>query len=147
MTNTTAAETRHRSPYWSRMLSRESSEEIADRMREVLGENHFTLVTCNSFDENSHRFSAVDVMPSQWLCEPVRLDHEVSAAHIMWSTTRLSMGVSTQAETVSEAHRSGPHDYVRFTFEPGRVVIDHYAPARYRLQWIFAVERHDRDEL
>ncbi len=57
------------------------------------------------------------------------------------------MGVSTDAETVREAHGSGPHDYVRFTFEPDRIVIDHYAPARYRLQSILAVERHDRDEV
>lgn len=135
-----------RPPYWNRMLSRESAEEITARMRDVLGEQYFTLVTCNSFDESSHRFSSVDVMPSQWLCGPVTLDHAFSAAHIGWVTPRLSMGVSTTCETVSEAHKSGPHDYVRFTFEPSRVVIDHYAPARYRLQWIFAVERHDRDD-
>ena len=56
------------------------------------------------------------------------------------------VGVSTRAKTQPEGRNGGPHKYVHFTFEHDRVVIDHYAPARYKLRWIFAVERHDRDE-
>jgi hypothetical protein len=127
------------------MLCAQTRDEIAERMTEVLGDNYFTLVTCNSYDENSHKFSSVDVSPSQWLTRPVRADGG-DYQGISWGTPRYSMGVSTKAETQTDGRNGGPHKYVHFTFEHDRVVIDHYAPARYWLRWILAVERHDRDE-
>lgn len=132
------------SPYWHGMLCAETRDQIADRMRAVLSDHYFTLVVCNSFDENSDRFTSVEVYPSQWLSGPVR-DYRDGAPGIGWSTPRLSMGVHTKAQTRSEAHDGSPHDYVHFNFEGDQIVIDHYAPALYRLRWILAVERHDRE--
>jgi len=129
------------------MLCAETRDAIAERMREVLGDHYFTLVTGNSYNEDSDKFSAIDVYPSQWLTSPVKSRDEDGYGYvgISWSTPSLSMGVSTKAKTQSEGRNGGPHQYVHFTFEHDRVVIDHYAPARYRLQWILAVERHERE--
>ena len=135
-----------RTPYWHGMLCAETRDEIADRMREVLGDNYFTLVCCNSFDENSHRFTSVEVYPSQWLTSEVRDYAESTLPGVSWSTPRLSMGVHTRAITQADGREGRPHQYVRFTFERDEIVIDHYAPAGYRLRWIFAVERHDRED-
>lgn len=141
--------TRTRNPYWYGMLCAETRDDIAERMREVLGDgNYFTLVCCNSYDETARNFSGIDVYPSQWLTSSVvaRGGEPADYPGITWSTTALSMGVHTKAATQADGRNGGPHDYVAFTFEPNRIVIDHYAPARYRLRWIFAVERHDRDQ-
>lgn len=132
-------------PFRYGYLCAETVDVIADRMREVLGDHYFTLVMGNSYDETSSKFSAIEACPSQWLTSPITSDHEGSV-HIGWSTPKYSMGVSTRAETQSEGRDGGPHKYVHFTFERDRIVIDHYAPARYRLQWILAVERHDRED-
>jgi len=131
-------------PYWNGMLCAETREAIAEQMREVLADHYFTLVTCNSYSESDHKFTAVDVHPSQWLTHPI-VTNDDGYQGISWGTTSYSMGVSTKAQTQAEGRNGGPHMYVHFTFEPNRVVIDHYAPARYRLRWIFAVERHDRE--
>lgn len=132
-----------RSPHWHGTLCAETRDEIADRMREVLGDHYFTLVCCNSYSEESRRFSSVEVYPSQWLTAPVRAD-DGEWNHIGWSTPRLSMGVDSRARTRAEAHE--PYQFVYFSFEGDLIEIDHYAPAGYRLRWIFAVERHDRRE-
>lgn len=131
-----------RRPYWHGMFCADTRDEIAERMQGVLGDHYFTLVTASSYDEESDRFSAIDVYPSQWLTAPLR----VSPRHLGWSTSRLSMGIHARAATQSEAREGRPHDYVHFTFNGDQIVIDHYAPAGYRLNWIFAVERHDREE-
>lgn len=127
------------------MLCAESRDAIAERMREVLGDHYFTLVCCNSYDENSDRFTSVEVYPSQWLTTPVRDYADSAIPGINWSTPRLSMGVHTRAKTAGEGREGKPHQYVHFTFDGDRIEIDHYAPAGYRLKWIFAVERHDRE--
>jgi hypothetical protein len=138
--------TRVRSPYWHGMLCAETRDEIAERMRELLGEHYFTIVECNSYDEKSDRFSSVEVKPSQWLTGPIRDYADDRLAGISWATPRLAMGVHTRAKTPAEGREDRPHGYVHLTFEPGRIEIDHYAPAGYRLRWIFAVERHDRED-
>lgn len=56
------------------------------------------------------------------------------------------MGVHTTATTQQEGREGGPRKFVQFSFERDQVVIDHYAPARYRLRLIFTIERHDDDE-
>jgi hypothetical protein len=134
-----------RSPYWHGMLCLETRDEIADRMREVLGDHYFTLVVCNSYSETEERFSDVEVYPSQWLSSPVRDYVDSSIAGISWCTPRLSMGVHNNAATQSDARDGKPHEYVRFAFDPDRIVIHHYAPAGYRLLWSMSVERHDRE--
>lgn len=130
-----------RSPYWHGMLCTETRDEIAERMREVLGDHYFTMVICNSYDENSDRFSSVEVYPSQWLTSPV--DAWTDQSSITWCTPRLSMGVHTRAKTQADGRAGRPHQYAHLKFEPDRIEIDHYAPAGYRLLWILAVERHD----
>lgn len=140
------AQARTRTPYWHGMLCAESRDDIADRMREVLGDHYFTLVVGNSYDEESERFSSIEVYPSQWLTGPVTAYRDTALPGISWNTPRLSMGVDTNAKTPSEGRGGKPHQYAHFTFEPDRIVIDHYAPAGYRLQWIFAVERHERED-
>lgn len=137
--------TKTRRPYWNGMLCADTRQEILERMQEVLGDHYFTMVICNSYHEAKDDFSAVDVYPSQWLTEPVT-DRSDDWSSIGWSTPRLSMGVHTQAKTQAEGRGGRPHTYVHFTFERDRFVIDHYAPAGYRLRWIFAVERHDRED-
>lgn len=135
-----------RRPFWHAMLCAETCDEIAQRMEDVLGGRYFTVVTCNSYDENSDRFTAIEVTTSQRLREPVRRYHDATIpASLSWTTPRWSMGVHTSARTQQEAHNGGPHKFVHFTFERDQVVIDHYAPARYRLRWIFTVEHHDDD--
>jgi hypothetical protein len=135
-----------RTPYWHGMLCAETRDEIAERMRQVLSEHYFTLVTCNSYDENSHRFSSVDVYPSQWLTYPIRVHSDADVPGISWSTQRLSMGVHTTAKTQADGREDQPHGYVHLKFEPDEIEIDHFAPAGYRLLWIFAVERHNRED-
>jgi hypothetical protein len=128
------------------MLCAETVGEIADRMQEVLGDHYFTLVIGNSYNEDSEKFAAIDVYPSQWLTRPADTHAYGDVPGISWLTPRLSMGVHTTAKTPSEAREGKPHKYVHFTFEPDRIVIDHYAPAGYRLQWVLAIERHDRED-
>lgn len=136
-----------RRPYATLMLAAETRDEIADRMRDVLGDHYFTVVTSNSYDENSERFSAAEVYPSQWLTTPVRTDSGTEDLWgIYWGTPRFHYGVHARVKTVTEAHGLDRKRRVRITFEPDRFVIDHYAPAGYRLQWVFAVERHDQRE-
>jgi hypothetical protein len=129
------------SPYWHGVLCSETRGLIAERMRFVLDGAHFTLVTCNSNDENSRHFTSVDVYPSQRLTEPITERED----GIGWSTPELSMGVHTDARTRHEGLTGRPHKYVYFNFEPGRLAIEHYAPARYFLRWIFAVEDHETE--
>ena len=143
--DTLAAATRR--PTWHGMLCAETCDEIGQRMAEVLRDRYFTIVTCNSFDEASDRFTAIDVATSQRLKEPVRRYHDGSIpASLSWTTARWSMGVHTTATTQQEGREGGPRKFVQFSFERDQVVIDHYAPARYRLRWIFTIERHDDDE-
>lgn len=133
-----------RNPYWHGMLCAETRDEISARMTEVLGDHYFTLVTCNSYSETSEKFSAVEVYPSQWLTTPLR-GYDDRVHGISWGTPRLQMGVHTRAKSQAEARKGRPHKYVHFTFEPDCIVIDHYAPAGYRLLWSMSVERHDRE--
>jgi len=136
-----------RRPYWHAMLCLDTRGEIVARMLEVLADHYFTMVVCNSYHELKDDFSSIEVYPSQWLTNPVVDRSDELWSSIGWATPRLSMGVNTKAKTQAEGRAGRPHTYVQFTFEPDRVVIDHYAPAGYRLRWIFAVERHDqRDE-
>lgn len=131
-------------PYWHGMLCAETRDGIVERMRAVLDGNYFTFVACNSYDENSDRFTSVDVSTSHRLTDPMRVwDDDEDATGISWSITGYSMSVHTEANTQTEGRNARPHGYVHFSFEPTRIVIDHYAPAGYRLQWIFAVEHHD----
>lgn len=133
------------SRHWHGMLCAETRDEIAQRMRDVLSDNYFTVVASNSYSDTNERFTSVEVRPSQWLTHPVA-DYEGDGfVGMSWSTSSWSMGVHTKAKTQADARGGRPHKYVHFTFEPDRFVIDHYAPAGYRLQWIFAVERHDRE--
>lgn len=138
--------TRTLSPYWHGMLCADSRDAIAERMRDLLSEHYFTLVCCNSYDENSDRFTSIEVYPSQWLSAPIRDYRDRSVFGISWTTPRLSMGVHTKAETAGDGREGRPHQYIHFTFEGDQIVIDHYAPAGYRLRWIFAVERHNRED-
>lgn len=147
MTATTTRRT-----HWNAMLCQETLEEIFERMQELLGDGtYFTTIQCNSYSEDKDGFTAVDVQPSQWLTDPIRrtertADDEDVRFGLWWSSPRLSMGCSTPATTQAEGRDGGKHQYVRFAFEPDKVVIDHYAPAGYKLRWIFAVERHNREE-
>lgn len=134
----TAAITR---PYWHGMLCAENLDEVAERMRAVLDGEFFTLVCCNSYSETSDRFTSVEVYPSQRLSSPI-VTTPAKYAGINWSTPRLSMGFHTRAKTQQEARSDRPHGYVHLTFEPREIKVDHYAPAGYRLLWIFAVENH-----
>jgi hypothetical protein len=134
-------------PYWNGMLCTETRDVIAERMREVLTDQFFTMVICNSYSEESERFSSVEVYPSQRLVGPIRAYRDSAIPGISWGTPRLSMGVHTRAQTVTEARAGRPHQYAHFTFEPGRIEINHYAPAGYALRWIFAVEHHDTSDL
>lgn len=135
-----------RRPHWFGMLCAETQDEILERMQEVLGGQYFTTVTCNSFDENSDRFLSVEVRTSERLADPVKKykDQKI-AASLGWHTYGWVYGVHTDAKTQREARDGGPHDRVHFSFEPGKVTIDHFAPARYKLRWIFAVEHHDAE--
>lgn len=133
-------------PFSNGMLCAETRDAIAERMRDVLDGQYFTLVIGNSYDEYSSKFSAIEVLPSQRLAGPIRNYSDESLAGISWTTTRLAMGVHTTAQTLAEARDGRQHLYVHFTFDPERITIDHYAPAGYRLLWIFAVERHDAEE-
>lgn len=126
------------------MLCTETRDEILERMRQVLAEHYFTMVLLNTYDENSDRFSCVDVLPSQWLTNSIRADN--SAQGICWNTPGLSMGIHTSAKTQGDGRRDCPHGYVHVKFDPDRIEIDHFAPAGYRLLWILAVERHDRED-
>ena len=135
-----------RRPFWHAMLCAETCDEIAQRMEDVLGGRYFTAVACNSYDENSDRFVGVDVKTSQRLQGPVRrYNDETIPASLSWSTGEWSMGVHNNAATQADSRNGGPHEFVQFTFEPRQIVIDHYAPARYRLKWIFMVEDHDTE--
>lgn len=144
MSRLTAATLRR--PHWHGFLCMETRDEIAERMRDVLGDDYFTLVICNSYNEESALFSSVEVHPSQWLTHGISDYQDRSLAGLSWSTPRYAMGVHTEATTQAEGRGGAPHKYVRFSFEPDRFVVDHFAPAGYRLQWTFAVERHDRDD-
>lgn len=135
----------HRSPYWHAPLCAETLDEIADRMRAVLDGHHFTLVCCNSYSDETELFSSVEVYPSQWLTTPVDV-RPGDWTYLGWATPRLSMGVHTKAKTRADGRNGRPHDYILFGFEGRQITIDHYAPAGYRLRWIFAVERHDPDD-
>jgi hypothetical protein len=130
-------------PHWHGVLCSETRNSIATRMHDILEGNFFTMVLCNSFDENSRKFSSVDVYPSQRMSGFV-INRDITG--ISWSTSNLSMGVHTDARTRSEGVSGRPHQYVHFAFEPGRFVIEHYAPAGYFLRWIFAVEHHESEE-
>ena len=120
-------------PYWHGFLCTETHDEIAERMRQVLADHYFTLVIGNSYDEKSHKFSSIEVYPSQWLTAPVET-WKTEVGGIGWATPRLSMGVHTEARTQREGRDGRPHKYVHFSFEHDRFVIEHYAPAGYRLQ-------------
>lgn len=143
MTDQTATQRR---PFWHGMLCAETCDEIAQRMEDVLGGRYFTAVACNSYDEDSDRFTAIDVKTSQRLQGPVRRYNDESIpASLSWNTGSLSMGVHNNATTQADSRDGGPHEFVHFNFEPHQIVIDHYAPARYRLRWIFQVEDHDTE--
>jgi hypothetical protein len=133
-------------PYWHGMLCTETRDVIAERMRQVLDGQFFTMVICNSYDETSDRFASVEVYPSQRLTGEIKAYSDSQIPGITWGTSRLSMGVHTRAHTPDDARRGRPHQFAAFNFERDRFEIDHYAPAGYRLRWIFAVERHDREE-
>lgn len=132
--------------HWNGMLCADTLPDIADRMGDILDGEHFTVVCCNSYDETSHRFTAVDVYPSQRLTRPIRSNDGDGYSALNWSTHRLSMGVHTRAATQAEGREDKPHGYVHFAFDPGRIEINHYAPAGYYLRWILAVERHENEE-
>src|SRR5690349_5499188 len=105
-------------PFSNGMLCAETRDAIAERMRDVLDGQYFTLVIGNSYDENSSKFSAIEVLPSQRLASPIRNYSDESLAGISWTTTRLAMGVHTTAQTLAEARDGRPHRYVHFTFDP-----------------------------
>lgn len=128
--------------HWYGMLCAETRDAIADRMHAVLDGNYFTYAGGNSYDANSDRFLSIDVRTSERLSSPIQVHKD----GISWGTRTYSMGVHTKARTPSEARDGKPHKYVHFTFDYDRITIDHYAPAGYRLQWIFVVERHDDEE-
>lgn len=133
------------SPYAHLILCEETRDEVIERFRTVLGGKYFTLVTANALDERDHKFAMLDVEASQFIVDGVKFDPERDYTHISWETPKLVMGVSTSAKTRQEAHNGLRHEYVHFTFEPRKIVIDHYAPARNKLRWIFAVEDHAQE--
>lgn len=134
-------------PYWHGMLCADTLPRVLGLMHQLLDGNYFTLVTANSYDENSDRYSAIDVWSSQWLTgQGIRDTSDRRWTGICWSTPRQSMGLHVRARTVAEAREGKPHDYIHLHFEPGCVEIDHFAPAGYRLLWVMAVERHDRED-
>lgn len=126
----------------TRFLAAENIARAADELNALLLGSHFCLVQANSYDEKSDRFIALDVTPSQVLTMPFSARvGELSS--LSWVTPRYSMGVHTPAQTVRDAIDGERHDQVRITIDGQQVTFDHYAPARYRLQWILAVEYHD----
>lgn len=135
------------SPYWHGMLCAETREDIVQRMRSVLDDNFFTVVTANSYSETNVLFRNVDVLTSQRLVGVgVKTHRDEEFSHVTWAVSRLCMGVLTAAETQAEARDGGKTTYVYFTFKPGQFAIEHYAPAGYRLLWQFVVEDHDVEE-
>lgn len=125
------------------MLCRTNAASAVERLNELLTDRWFTFVQANSYDEESDRFSAIDVNTSQRLTRPFALSDDGEWAHIGWGMSDYSCGVSTHAETVSEARKAMKHDWVHITLDRRSVVIDHFAPARYRLQWRMVLEHHD----
>lgn len=134
---------------WHGMLCPETRDEITDRMQEVLGDNYFTVVQCNSWDDDSEAFVTVEVRSSEWLAGPVRDYMDPEVCGLSWRTPAWSFGVHTTATTLDEAREGTPHQWVRFKIDHtrGLIEIDHYAPSGYRLRWIFSVEHHDRDDI
>lgn len=130
-------------PCWTGMLCAENAGEIAERAQQIFGDRFFTFVQANSYSETSERFSAVDVDTSQRLLSPFEAHVDLDdATSVRWQTSRLVCGVHTAAMTESEGREGKPYDWVMVSFEHGRMTIDHYAPARYRLQWVLIVEDH-----
>jgi hypothetical protein len=131
-------------PYAHIYLSLETHEEILQRMQETLGGRYFTLVCANSLSSENEKFAMLDIYTSQWFADALTGDVK-DGAYIRWGTPKLAMGVSSDAKTQGEGRNGKPYDYVHFTFEPGRVIIDHYAPARNFLRWTFVVEDHSQE--
>jgi hypothetical protein len=130
----------HRRPYWHGFLCEETNQEILERMTEMLTDQWFTTVTCNSFDEHSTTFSVIDVYTSRRLSAAPKLT--TTGPGISWGTQGYSMSVHTDAKTQSEGRTGHKLNYVMFTFGPRQIVIDHYAIAGYALRWILAIEDH-----
>lgn len=130
----------HRHSTWSGMLCHDTRQEISERMHDLLAGQRFTYVACNSFSEESERFTSVDVHPSQWLMGDIADYNDPELAGLSWRIPDFSMGVHTDARTQEDGRTDKPHGYVHFWFQQDRLTIDHYAPAGYTLRWIFVRE-------
>lgn len=135
---------------WFGPLCFETAELVTRRLNDLLGGQRFTVVTSNSYSEDTERFSAVDVRTGSRLTRPVELTQD-AYQHISLHNTGWVMGVMVASSVRTRAHAyaardaGSKHDWVHFTFEGSQVTIDHYAPAGYRLQWIFRVEHPEDD--
>lgn len=131
---------------WHGMLCAANAVEVAERIQQILDGHHFTLVAANSYSETKERFCAIDVRTSLRLREPVTAKVDEEWTYIPIPGDRQHCGLSTRAKTQQEGRDGKPHDYIHLRLEPYRITIDHYAPAGYRLQWIFATEHHETED-
>lgn len=132
---------------WYGWLCLENLDAVAMRLKRMLAGKAFTVVTANSYREDEERFSAFDVTTSQWLTEPVKQwsSDSPDSRHegITWITPRTVFGLSTTAQTEADAREGGLLNKVYLNFDSyAELAIDQYAPAGYRLRWVFKVEDH-----
>jgi hypothetical protein len=132
-------------PYWHTYLCAENAADVLRRMGELLGGKYFTMVTANSLDPESRNFVMLDIHTSQWMTSPIKMHDVKKGAHITWETPGWVMGISTEAMTINEGYNGRPHDYVQLNFEPRKLTIEHYAPGRNFLRWVFVVENHAQE--
>jgi hypothetical protein len=134
---------------WYGLLALDNIEAVAQRMSTLLTDRWYTVVVANEGLWNYRP----EVRPSQRLshgCEPQAwtktLDNGSPLGGIHWADAGYSFGIYTTAATQQEARAQPDRDRVHITFGQdrwgGRVVIEHYAPAGFRLYWTFAVEAH-----
>jgi len=131
---------------WHGMLCVENAEAIAARLEAMLGSGRYhSFVDANSWNEHDERYTSVAVKTSLRLTRPVSATVEDGHVHISIVSDRLVCGLHTRARTQAEGRVGKPHDFVQVGFERHQIQVEHYAPAGYRLLWIFSVEDHDQD--
>lgn len=131
--------------WWYGWYCEQTHTEILERMTELLGDKYFTVVICNSYSETDEKYLSVEVRTSSRLTDGPKAWSEPRTPGISWGITGYSMGVHSEAKTQSEGRSGHKLDNIYFTFEPYKMTIDLYAPAGYKLRWIFAVEDHEEN--
>lgn len=131
---------------WHGWLCAANAVDVAERMQQILDDRYFTFVAANSYSETNDRFDAIDVHTSLRLRGPITAAVDDEWTYIAIPGDRQHCGLHTRAKTQQEGCDDKPHGFVRLVMEPYRITIDHYAPAGYRLRWIFATEHHDQED-